>query len=117
MIESISYYLIGALSVSNFVVIWKLTSISNHFFNFFNKFKRNKVEVFTVEDLEDHLILHWGWFGELLVCPLCLATHLSWLTGLVIFLITGCSPFIILYGACTWPLISYLALGLSKKVQ
>lgn len=107
----IIYYMLGALVVSNIISIWKLTNISVHFFNFFKKDKK----IFTTEDLEDHLCMNGGWFGELLMCPLCLSTHLSWIISFIICQFSGCSYWLILASTFSWPYISYLLFILVKN--
>jgi len=116
MIDNILYYVIGSLCVSNVICVWKLTNISVHLYKFLFFFKKNDL-IFTVEDLEDHLAMNWGKIGELLICPLCLATHVSWITGLIIYLISDCTPYIVLYGSFSWPLISFLFYGIAKKIN
>jgi hypothetical protein len=96
----------GALIVSNLITIWNVTNLPVHFYDL-AFFKKNKKKLYTREEWEDHACLRWGVIGELLICPLCLATHLSWITGLFIFLISNCTPWIILYGTFSWPLIAY----------
>ena len=109
----IYYYILGALITSNLITIWKLTNISVKFFKIFKK----QNNIYTTEDLEDHLAIKGGWLGELLICPLCLSTHISWVVGLLIHLLTGCSPLIILCGMFSWPLLSYLFLVVLKKLS
>jgi hypothetical protein len=116
MIEEAIYYILGAVIVSNLIVVWKFTNISVHFFKFFIFFKKNKPEIYTTEDLEDHLLLNYGYIGELLACPLCLSTHLSWIVSLIIFLTTTCSPLIIPCAMFSWPLVSFIFYGLVKKI-
>tara|TARA_B100000085_G_C18546085_1_gene513934 strand:+ start:1193 stop:1549 length:357 start_codon:yes stop_codon:yes gene_type:complete len=116
MTEEVIYYLLGSIIVSNLIIVWKFTNISIHFLNFFLFFKKNKPEIYTTEELEDYLILHGGLIGELLVCPLCLSTHLSWIVSLVIFLLTSCSPLIIPCAMFSWPLVSFIIYGLVKKI-
>lgn len=112
----ITYYILGALCVSNLIVIWKTTNISVYFYKILFFYKKNDF-IFTADDLEDHLAINGGKIGELFICPLCLATHVSWIIGLVIYLLSGCSPLIILAGTFSWPLFSYLFLGLCKKIS
>jgi len=107
MIETIINYIIGALVVSNCIVVWNITELPVHFYDILNLFNKNKDKLYTREDWEQYISLNCGILGELIMCPLCLATHLSWITGLIIHLITDCSAWIILYGAFSWPMISY----------
>lgn len=99
----ILYYFLGAAIVTNIIFIWKLTNISVYIHNFFFKNK----DIFTVDDLEDHLAMNWGAWGELLICPLCLSTHLSWITSLIMCELCGITYFFILSAALSWPFICY----------
>lgn len=110
MIDNIIYYICGSLVVSNIILVWNITELPIHFYDIFSFFKKNKEKLYTRDDWEQHVSLNWGYFGELLMCPLCLGTHISWITGLIIFYITNCTPWIILLGAFSWPLFAYLFL-------
>ena len=104
-------YLLGFIVVSNLLVIWKLTNLHNHIFNFF---KKDEDKIYTKEDLEDYLALEGGWFGELLICPLCLSTHLSWITACFICFFSNCSLFLIPIGMFSWPVLAYFFFCLIK---
>jgi len=114
MTDLIFYYTVGAITVSNLIVVWNLTNLPVHFYDILNYFNKNKEELYTREDWENYIALNHGTLGELIVCPMCLATHLSWAVGLAIYLIQDCSPFLILVGTFSWPMISYLFLKLAK---
>jgi len=116
MLSEIYFYILGSLCVSNFIVVWKTTNISVHLYKFLFFYKKNDL-IFTSDDLEDHLAMNCGKIGELLICPLCLATHISWIVALVIYLLSDCTPYIILYGTFSWPLISFLFYGIAKKIN
>ena len=109
MNELFTFYLLGLLSVSNLIVIWKFTNISVHFINFWFFLTRQKdKEIYTLEDFEKHMCIYWGWLGELLICPLCLSTHLSWIISLIIVFINDLTLFFIPSCMFTWPLFSYI---------
>tara|TARA_Y100001938_G_C8101498_1_gene442104 strand:+ start:10177 stop:10524 length:348 start_codon:yes stop_codon:yes gene_type:complete len=108
MTEEIINYFLGAIIVSNLIVCWNYTNLPVHFYDIKNFFNKKKEKFYTRDDWEQHVALNCGTLGELIMCPLCLATHLSWITGLCIHLITECTPWIILYGAFSWPLISFI---------
>ena len=110
----IVFYILGFLFVSNFLVIWKLTNLHNHFFNFF---KKDSDRIYTQEDLEDHLAMDGGWFGELLICPLCLSTHLSWISASLICLFSNTTWFLVPIGMFSWPVLAYSFLCLVKKIN
>jgi hypothetical protein len=110
MSDLILLYFLGALIVSNLIVIWNLTNLPIHFYDIKNFLNKDKEEIYTREDWDTHVALNGGILGELIMCPLCLATHLSWIVGLIIYLITKCDPLIILSGAFSWPLFSYFSL-------
>ena len=99
-------YLVGSIVVSNLLVIWFYTNIPVHFYELFSFGKKKKL--YTRDDWEQHAALNWGHIGELLNCPLCFSTHLSWITGILVWQIMQSSPWIILLGAMSWPLISYI---------
>jgi hypothetical protein len=109
MIDNLIYYTCGALVVSNIIVIWNITELPVHFFDIFSllKKKSKREKLYTRGDWEQHVSLNWGYLGELLMCPLCLSTHISWIVGLCIFFITQCDPWLILLGTFSWPLIAY----------
>jgi hypothetical protein len=107
MNDLILLYFLGAAIVSNIILIWMETNLPVHFYDLKNFFNKKKKKLFTRNEWEDHVMLRCGYFGELITCPLCLATHLSWLTGLIIYLICDCSPLLILSGAFSWPIFSY----------
>jgi hypothetical protein len=106
MLVEVINYSIGALIVSNCVVVWFHTNIAPHLYDifFFNK----KEKFYVRSDWETYVVLHWGYFGELLNCPLCFASHISWAVGIALWQINGMSPWIILLGTFSWPLISYI---------
>ena len=106
MINDILHYLIGAIIVSNIVVIWFYTNLAVHFYDIFSFGKKKKL--YTREDWEQHVVLGWAHLGELLNCPLCFSTHISWITGIAIWQICKSSPWLILLGALSWPLVSYI---------
>lgn len=116
MINYLIAYVFGIFCVSNFLVIWKLTNISNHIYNFLIFFKKNGEKIFTPEDLEDHLILKCGWWGELLTCPLCLTTHLSWIVALLIALLFNLSFLFVLSAMFSWPIFAFAIYSLLKKI-
>jgi len=105
MTINIIAFLIGSIVVSNLILVWFHTNLPVHFYEIFSR-KKNKL--YTRDDWEEHVVLNWGYLGELLNCPLCLATHVSWITGIAVWLITEASPWIILLGTFSWPLISYI---------
>jgi hypothetical protein len=115
MIENVLLYLLGGLVVSNLIVIWFMSNISIHVYDISTIFKKEKKKLYTRNDWETHAALNWGYLGELFMCPLCLATHLSWMTGLSIYYISGCSPWMILGETFSWPLISYIFLEKISK--
>jgi len=108
MIQDFIFYILGAIIVSNLIVVWNLTELPVHFYDIFNFFNKKKEKLYTRDEWEEHVSLNCGIMGELVMCPLCLATHLSWLVALAIYLISGTSPWIILYGTLSWPLFSYV---------
>ena len=113
MNDLILLYFLGAAIVSNIILIWMETSLPVHFYDIKNAFNKQKKPIYTRDDWESHVMLRCGYLGELITCPLCLATHLSWVTGLIIYLVSNCSPWFILCGAFSWPIFSYF---LYKKI-
>tara|TARA_R110000824_G_scaffold38771_5_gene118112 strand:- start:762 stop:1100 length:339 start_codon:yes stop_codon:yes gene_type:complete len=99
-------YLIGAAVVSNLTVVWFYTTLPVHLYELFSFGKKDKL--YTREEWETHAVLNWGYLGELLNCPLCFSTHASWITGIAIWQIMQSSPWLILLGTFSWPLISYI---------
>jgi len=123
MTEKLILYLFGALICSNIIIIWQNTSIAVKIckminlisFNFI--FKNIKNHVDTREDLEKYLIINFGSFGELITCPLCFSTHISWLTYLILSFLSSeiiifDKVFFLNLFICTftWPMISYFFL-------
>jgi hypothetical protein len=103
-------YLLGAFVVSNLILIWKNTLMPLHIY----KVLKGKHPVETYEEWENVMILEYGLIGELLTCPLCLGTHLSWIVGLIITLVAHLSYWFILAGTFSWPLFAYMAYKLTK---
>ena len=107
MSEFIFLYFLGGAIVSNLMMTWTLTNLPVHLYDLKNILNQKKEKLYTREDWETYVSINCGLLGELIVCPICLATHVSWATGLGIYLISSCSPWIILAGALSWPLFSY----------
>ncbi|MAF25914.1 hypothetical protein CL634_10115 [bacterium] len=115
MIENIILYICGALIVSNLITIWNITNLPVHIYDLLSCFKKSKKKLYTRPDWETHVSIEWGIWGELLICPLCFATHLSWITALCIFWVSQCSPWFILYTTLSWPMIAYIFLKKNKQ--
>ena len=105
MVFDIINYFIGAIIVSNLVIVWFHTNLPVHLYELLPS---KKDKLYTRSDWEEYVVLNWGYFGELLNCPLCFATHISWITGIGVWQIMETSPWIILLGALSWPLVSYV---------
>ncbi len=114
MIQEILLYILGAIIVSNLIAVWFLSNISIHLYDILTLFKKKKQKLYTRNEWETHVAMNWGILGELVMCPLCLATHLSWMTAVSIFYITNCSPWMILGETLSWPIISYIVLQKSR---
>ena len=99
-------WLIGSIVVSNLTVVWFYTNLPVHLYELFPRKKKEKL--YTRSEWETHVVLNWGHLGELLNCPLCFSTHLSWISGIAIWQVIQSSPWIILLGALSWPLVSYI---------
>ena len=82
-----SLYILGALVVSNLTCVWMLTNLAVHFYDLINIFNKKKEKIYTRDEWETYVSINCGILGELIMCPLCLATHLSWGTGLIIHFI------------------------------
>lgn len=118
MIDNIIYYILGVFLVSNIICVWKFTNLSVHFLQFWLLLKREKeIEIYTIEDFEKHMCIYWGWLGELLICPLCLSTHLSWIISLIFFNFSLVSVWFIPISAFSWPMFSYFFYCLFKKIS
>ena len=98
-------WILGSIIVSNLTVVWFYTNIPVHLYDIFT---RKKEKLYTRSEWETHTVLNWGYFGELLNCPLCFSTHISWVTGIAVWKVMQSSPWIILIGALSWPLVSYI---------
>jgi hypothetical protein len=119
MTEKLILYFLGAIICSNIIIIWQNTSIPVKIFKMINfisfniLFKNIKNHVITREDWEKYIIVNYGSLGELFTCPLCLATHASWLTYLILFFLSNQiiifdKSFCLNFFICTftWPMIS-----------
>lgn len=118
MSDLIIYYFLGILIVSNLICVWKFTNLSVHMINiWFFIFRKKDFEIYTTEEFENHMAIYWGWLGELLICPLCLSTHLSWITSLIFFYF-GCVPITFLaISAFSWPMFAYLFYCIFNKIS
>jgi len=103
-------FILGAMIVFNATAVWFDTGFPVYFM-------RGCYWVAGKPFPEDPVTLDWqgfvqikfGWLGELLTCPICLGTHLSWATGAMLCLVTGESWWLPVVGALTWPgAVSYL---------
>lgn len=105
MLEEVSLYILGSLITTNLLLVWTHTNFSVHLFKTLRLIKE---DIFLREELEEYVTDNWGYIGELVVCPICLSTHLSWITAGSIWLIAENNPWMILAGTFSWPGIAYV---------
>ncbi len=103
LLEFVFLYLLGALIVSNIITVWMLTNIPTYLSNFLFR-----TSFLTRDEWEDHVIIHKGKIGELMVCPLCLSTHLSWIVYFVFFYFVELPILGFIPCSLSWPLLSYV---------
>lgn len=101
------FYLLGLLVVFNMMSVLELTSLKVHLIKIFCFWNKKIKEIYTLDELEDYISLRWGYIGELLCCPLCYSTHLSWIISLIMFFVLGSPIYLCLFGALSWPAIAY----------
>lgn len=107
------YYLIGLLFVSNLIVVLKFTNISVHIYNIFN----SKNKFYLHDELEDYFSLNYPIFGELFACPICLSTHLSWITSIFLCFIFDVNFLLVPLSMFTWPCLVFLFYSILFKLN
>lgn len=98
-------FAVGALIVTNVLIVWKHTLLPVHIYKLLNP----RRSVYTHEDWELDMALRFGAVGDVLTCSLCFSTHVSWVVALVICGITAAPLWLVLLGMFTWPVIAYTA--------
>lgn len=117
MINLLSWYIIGFLICSNIQVIWMFTNMPIYIFKLFNIKKIKNSNIYTREEFEDWLLIHLGWFGELLSCPLCMSTHTSWIVSLFIYILFESSIYFLFLPVLTWPFMVFLVYSVLRKLN
>ena len=102
MISLIFLYILGAIITSNIVAIWNLTNMPVYLTNLFFRTK-----FITRDDWEKYLLINCGKFGELLLCPLCFSTHVSWMIYFLAYIFVEIPVWGFLPCMFSWPVISY----------
>lgn len=113
-LNNIIYYVSGFLFVLNFIFLLKFTNISIHILDIFG-FKSYEKEIFSTDDLENYLCIKYSYLGELFSCPICLSTHVSWVTGLFLYLFFDFSPWLILLATFSWPSLVFIVYSKVKS--
>ena len=112
MTEEIALYILGCLITTNLLLSWADTNFAVHLLK---SLRLVDQDIFLKEELDEYVTNNWGTFGELLVCPICLATHLSWITALAIWFIAETNPWMILAETLSWPGIAYIILRFAHR--
>ena len=112
MPNDIFLYVLGFLITLNLLTVWIETNFS---VNLLKSLRLIKKDIYLREELEEHLTDNWGYVGELLVCPICFATHLSWIVGLIMWLVCQNSLWAIPAGMFSWPGMAYITLRFVRR--
>lgn len=97
-------YILVWLLATNALVIWFRSSMSIKILRIFRMIPDDKV---TNDDVFMHLVINHGLLGELLSCPICLATWLNGIAAVIVSSLTfGISWPFVLICALTLPFLS-----------
>lgn len=118
MLDYVLFYILGALIVTNLLVVWKFTMFPVHLLDAYLRFKKKSKEpvIYTYDEFEEYVLVNWGILGEWLTCPLCFAsTGLSSVVSITIVTINNFNWWFIPAGVFSWPLIMYVIYTKLKK--
>jgi len=110
---TIELYLIGLAISTNLIFVWFFTSIKYHLFRFLKIVNKNC----EIQNVDNELILKNRFFGELLSCPICLSTHISFWTAFIIYLMSDLTFIFILVATFSYPAIIYLFYCLANALN
>ena len=86
-------YIIAVLLTVSMVNTWKNTTLKMHVLDLFIKTDAYK-EITSVKEWNDYMLMFCGWWGELMVCHICLSHWVGLASGIGIALVAG--------GLCWW---------------
>lgn len=110
--ELVVLYISGLLVVVNIMLVVRDTDI---LLKALRWFKIIPDDTFTWEDFENYAALKMGWFGELLICFLCLSSQLGGLIGLILVFF-GAPFWFPLFTFFSYPLLSLVIYKLIAKL-